>query len=179
MGAIHGAQRSRPRPPDTLCQFFHLGRVEPRHAWLRECSGRWDCVMGEVGRWSHAIGVALPPQLSLNPDAPYLDAPEQIAAHRNATKPASACPLRTDQLWTAGVGGVAGPLGAMDGAHEPPGMDLRRVPAKATRHPPTGRTKAPAPAVDLASGFRLQASKLLKNKTPTYKNGHPCGHPFW
>ena len=50
--------------------------------------------------------------------------------------------------------------------------DLRRVPAKATRHPPTGRTKAPALAVDLDF-------KLLKNKTPKHKNGHPCGHPFW
>ncbi|MCS4234783.1 hypothetical protein M2421_001957 [Stenotrophomonas sp. BIGb0135] len=42
-------------------------------------------------------------------------------------------PIRTSQLSGRGVGGLAGPLGAMDGAHEPPGMDLRRVPPT---HPP-------------------------------------------
>ena len=45
----------------------------------------------------------------------------------------SSTPIRTGKLSGRGVGGLAGPLGAMDGAHEPPGMDLRRVPPT---HPP-------------------------------------------
>ncbi len=38
------------------------------------------------------------------------------------------CSMRTRQLSRGGVGGLAGPSGAMDGACEPPGMGLRRVP---------------------------------------------------
>ncbi len=36
--------------------------------------------------------------------------------------------MATEELSGAGTGRLVGPLGAMDGAREPPGMDLRRVP---------------------------------------------------
>ncbi|GEM_PF-6829677 len=45
------------------------------------------------------------------------------------------CTLAAGALSGAGVCGFAGPLGAMDGAHEPPRMDSRRVPRTHTPPP--------------------------------------------
>jgi len=112
--------------------------VEPRHAWLSGYANESSHAWRGCTRFTHH---------TISPNASF---PQPRMAW--LYPPAS-------DILAEGVGWPwPGPLGAMDGAHEPPGTDLRRVPAKATRHPPTGRTKAPALAVDLASSFRLLIS---------------------
>ena len=65
----------------------------------------------------------------------------------------SSTPIRTGKLSERGVGGLAGPLGAMDGAHEPPGMDSRRVPPT---HPPRANPSQRNMALWLRLRLRLR-----------------------
>ena len=53
----------------------------------------------------------------------------------------SGFPMATSPLSGVGRCGFAGPLGAMDGAHEPPGMDLRRVPRTHIAPPSHGQAE--------------------------------------
>src|SRR4051812_25525940 len=51
-------------------------------------------------------------------------------------------PMTPSQMWGVGGWGFAGPWGAREGPHEPPGMDSRRVPRTHTAPPSHGQAES-------------------------------------
>ena len=111
--------------------------------------GWWrSCVRSDLGSNQSLVDAALGWDLSF--DAALVGAdrsmPLRVGADRwsartsgiNESRPAAGTTLPRSHDTVGGRGGWPwpGPLGRMDAAHEPPGMGLRRVLARAARHDP-------------------------------------------